>query len=123
MLAAVIDGSDLDETDAIRKNRALAEYGDFASRKLTSSQVRSAADVAERIVNAIRRSACVGAPTRQLISRGPRFGISVRRGRHASGEQVDHEVSQRSIRAPRPVVVHQRAAPASSMLRWVCGRR
>ena len=53
MLAAVIDGSDLDEADDIRKDRALAEYGDFASRKLTSSQVRGAADVAERIVNAI----------------------------------------------------------------------
>ena len=36
MLGAVIDGSDLDEADDIRKDRALAEYGDFASRKLTS---------------------------------------------------------------------------------------
>lgn len=34
-------------------DRALAEYGDFASRKLSASHARDAADVAERIVNAI----------------------------------------------------------------------
>lgn len=52
-LAREIAHDDLVEADEIRQDRALAEYGDFASRKLTAAHVRTAADVAERIVGAI----------------------------------------------------------------------
>lgn len=44
---------DLEDADEIRRDRALAEYGDFAARGLSESHIRSAADVAERIVNAV----------------------------------------------------------------------
>lgn len=52
-LSEFLEPSDLDDADEIRKDRALAEYGDFASRQLTPDHVRAAADVAERIVNAV----------------------------------------------------------------------
>lgn len=52
-LAGTISESDLVEANEIRMDRALAEYGDFASRKLTARHARGAADVAERVVNAI----------------------------------------------------------------------
>ncbi len=52
-LADVIEPTDLDEADDIRKDRGLAEYGDFASRQLTPSRIEVAAEVAERIVNAV----------------------------------------------------------------------
>ena len=52
-LAGVISESDLVDASEIRQDRALAEYGDFASRKLNANHVRAAADVAERIVNAV----------------------------------------------------------------------
>lgn len=52
-LAHAISDDDLVEADGIRKDRALAEYGDFASRKLDAEHVRAAADVAERFVNAV----------------------------------------------------------------------
>jgi len=47
----VFDEEDLVAIDDIRRDRALAEYGDFAARKLSSQQVRAAADVAERVVD------------------------------------------------------------------------
>ncbi|WP_419554269.1 HEPN domain-containing protein [Candidatus Poriferisodalis sp.] len=55
-LAGSISVSDLVDANEIRQDRALAEYGDFASRKLNATHVRAAADVAERIVNAVARA-------------------------------------------------------------------
>ena len=52
-LAHAISRDDLVEADGIRKDRALAEYGDFASRKLDAEHVRAAADVAERFVDSV----------------------------------------------------------------------
>ena len=52
-LAALITEEDLEEADALRKDRALAEYGDFAARQLTAAHVFAAAEVAERIVGAV----------------------------------------------------------------------
>lgn len=52
-LAHAISPDDLVEADEIRQDRAIAEYGDFASRKLNAPHVRAAADVAERFVNAV----------------------------------------------------------------------
>jgi hypothetical protein len=62
-LADVIAASDLREADDIRRDRGLAEYGDFASRQLTAEHVLAAADVAERVVNAVAHG---------LASQGPR---------------------------------------------------
>ena len=52
-LAGIVEHDDLVEADEIRKDRALAEYGDFASRKLNAAHIRTAADVAERFVDAV----------------------------------------------------------------------
>lgn len=60
-----INESDLVEANEIRMDRALAEYGDFAFRKLTASHARDAADVAERVVNAIA-SALADESTQQM---------------------------------------------------------
>jgi len=59
-LAALITGEDLDEADGLRRDRALAEYGDFASRQLTGSHVLAAAEVAERIVAAVASDLATG---------------------------------------------------------------
>ena len=48
-----ISADDLDEADDIRRDRGLAEYGDFAGRRLTTDHIQAAADVSERIVNAV----------------------------------------------------------------------
>lgn len=55
-LVQQIGQDDLMEADEIRQDRALAEYGDFASRKLDANHVRASADVAERIVRAVAGS-------------------------------------------------------------------
>ena len=52
-LADVITAEDLTEAEDIRRDRAIAEYGDFATRQLDADHIRTAADAAERIVNAI----------------------------------------------------------------------
>lgn len=52
-LADAITADDLTEADDIRRDRALAEYGDFANRQIDPDHVRAAADAAERIVNAV----------------------------------------------------------------------
>lgn len=52
-LGGLLSEDDLEEADELRKDRALAEYGDFASRQLTPSHVLAAAEVAERIVAAV----------------------------------------------------------------------
>lgn len=55
-LADLIDTETLDEADDIRRDRGLAEYGNFASKQLDPDHVRWAADVAERIVGAIAQT-------------------------------------------------------------------
>lgn len=52
-LAAVIEEEDLRDAEAIRKDRGLAEYGEFASTRIDADHVRWAADVAERIVHSV----------------------------------------------------------------------
>lgn len=52
-LGNVLSQDDLADIDDVRKDRALAEYGEFASRKLTADHVRTAADLADRVVSAI----------------------------------------------------------------------
>lgn len=52
-LGTLISPADLSGADSIRRDRAVAEYGDFAARHFNAGHVRWAADVAERIVNAI----------------------------------------------------------------------
>lgn len=55
-LVDVINETDFEEAKEIRQDRSLAEYGDFPSRQLDGDHVRAAADVAERIVNAVAES-------------------------------------------------------------------
>lgn len=45
--------ADIEAADDIRRDRALAEYGDFATRQLTAKHVRDAADIAEVIILAV----------------------------------------------------------------------
>lgn len=52
-LGGMLNEDDLEEAKEIRQDRALAEYGDFPTRQLDSTHVRAAAEVAERIVNAV----------------------------------------------------------------------
>ncbi|MDP9441818.1 MAG: HEPN domain-containing protein [Actinomycetota bacterium] len=52
-LGDVINEDDLEEAKEIRQDRSLAEYGDFPSRQIDGNHVRAAAEVAERIVNAV----------------------------------------------------------------------
>lgn len=52
-LADVITDDDLDAADDLRRDRSLAEYGNFAARRFTAAQITAAAEVAERIVNAV----------------------------------------------------------------------
>ncbi len=50
---AGLDQDDLVAVDEIRRDRPLAEYGDFASRQLSAEHVRQASDVAERVVDRV----------------------------------------------------------------------
>ncbi len=59
-LADVVAEADLADADDIRKDRGLAEYGDFASRQLTPGHIEASADVAERIVNAVASALASG---------------------------------------------------------------
>lgn len=52
-LAGVLTADQISDADAIRRDRALAEYGDFASSHITTDHVRWAADLTEAIVNAV----------------------------------------------------------------------
>jgi hypothetical protein len=52
-LADVITPEDLTEAEDIRRDRAIAEYGDFATRQIDADHIRTAADAAEQIVNAV----------------------------------------------------------------------
>lgn len=49
----MIREDDLRDADAIRRDRGLAEYGEFASTQIDADHVRWAADVAARIVKAV----------------------------------------------------------------------
>jgi hypothetical protein len=49
----VIAGDRIDDADAIRRDRGLAEYGDFASSHIDTDHVRWAADIAQTIVSAV----------------------------------------------------------------------
>lgn len=60
-LAEVITAADLTEAEDIRRDRAVAEYGDFATRQLDAGHIRTAADAAERIVNALATSLATSA--------------------------------------------------------------
>lgn len=55
-LAEVIAVEDLDAADDIRRDRALAEYGTFASKQIDAEHVRWASDVAERVVDRIAQA-------------------------------------------------------------------
>jgi HEPN domain-containing protein len=59
-LGNLVTEDDLIEANEIRQDRALAEYGDFASRRFDADHVRAAADVAERIVNAVASALASG---------------------------------------------------------------
>jgi len=59
-LGDLITGDDLTEAEDIRRDRAIAEYGDFATRQIDSAHIRAAADAAERIVNAVARALAAG---------------------------------------------------------------
>jgi hypothetical protein len=52
-LVDIIRVEDLKDADSIRRDRGLAEYGDFASSKIDADHVHWAAGVAERIVGAV----------------------------------------------------------------------
>jgi hypothetical protein len=52
-LGSVVPADVLDDADAIRRDRGLAEYGEFASSHIGADHVRWAAGVAEHIVNAV----------------------------------------------------------------------
>jgi hypothetical protein len=52
-LGGIVTEDDIGNADAIRRDRGLAEYGDFASSQIGAEHVRWAARVAERIVNAV----------------------------------------------------------------------
>ena len=52
-LDGIVTEEDIGDADAIRRDRGLAEYGDFASSQINAEHVRWAARVAERIVNAV----------------------------------------------------------------------
>lgn len=54
-LAGVLTTDQLDDADAIRPDRALAEYGDFASSHIDTDHVRWAADLAQAIVKRRRQ--------------------------------------------------------------------
>jgi len=62
-LSQIISEDDLIEADDLRRDRAVAEYADFASRQVNSTQVRAAAEVADRIVRAIASSLAGWAPS------------------------------------------------------------
>ena len=53
VLSKVVSAEDLTEAEGIRRDRGLAEYGDYPSTQFTVEHVKAAADVAERVVNTV----------------------------------------------------------------------
>jgi len=54
-LKGALDPADLDGADQIRRDRAVAEYGDFAAQKIDAARVDWAVAIAERIVDGVAR--------------------------------------------------------------------
>lgn len=55
-LATLIAASDIDDADELRRDRGIAEYDQFAHSKLQAIDVLAAADLAERVVNAVAKA-------------------------------------------------------------------
>jgi len=55
-LAMLIAASDIDDADELRRDRGIAEYDQFAHSKLQAVDVLAAADLAERVVNAVAKA-------------------------------------------------------------------
>jgi hypothetical protein len=53
VLASVLTAEDLDALDGLRRDRADAEYGDFAQLRFDAGHLAAAADLAERVINAV----------------------------------------------------------------------
>jgi hypothetical protein len=53
VLGNVVTEDDLTDAEGIRRDRGLAEYGDYPSTQFSADHVNASADVAERIVNAV----------------------------------------------------------------------
>ena len=52
-LGNVVTEDDLTDAEGIRRDRGLAEYGDYPSTQFSADHMNASADVAERIVNAV----------------------------------------------------------------------
>lgn len=63
VLGHVITDDDLDALDGLRRDRGDAEYGDFAQQRFDQAHLDQAADLAERIVNAV--AADLAGPTKR----------------------------------------------------------
>lgn len=53
VLTDVISEGDLDGLDDLKSDRGEAEYGDFAQRRFDAAHLAAAADLADRVVNAV----------------------------------------------------------------------
>lgn len=53
VLAGAVAEDDIDGLDGLRRDRADAEYGDFAQRRFDDEHLEAAAALAERVVNAV----------------------------------------------------------------------
>lgn len=53
VLADALAVDDIDGLDGLRRDRADAEYGDFAQRRFDAEHLEAAAALAERVVNAV----------------------------------------------------------------------
>jgi len=53
MLGNVVTEDDLTDAEGIRRDRTLAEYGDYPSTQFSAEHVNASADVAERIIKAV----------------------------------------------------------------------
>lgn len=55
VLSGILAAADLRDAEDLRRDRALAEYGNFATSRFGAVQVEAAADLAERIANAVAK--------------------------------------------------------------------
>ena len=53
VLSGVLTADDVDALDSLRRDRADAEYGDFAQRRFDADHLEAATVLAERVVNAV----------------------------------------------------------------------
>lgn len=63
VLAEVLTEADLDALDGLRRDRAAAEYGDFAQRRFDAEHLAASADLAERVINAVAVALASGPTT------------------------------------------------------------